>query len=1494
MVFYYFSPSLTPSTCESKGALTLIMTDFDDLVERPVKRQRTDIGPKRTSPIQVDPEYVCIATYNYALNTDETDVYKSLARLQTSIEAEISEVNTTKDGSILRLKLPASKSSTDFTSSLEHIEILACIVKFPSSLKRTKTTAATPLVKYVATLCLEKTLMLDVHVLWHDSLSPRHNPDLAAAELLDRIIFSKEAVDSQALLAWDVKEFYDNVHVPPKTAEKPLSLDMMQCQLYPFQKRATRWLLEREGIDVSSEGRIQAVTQKTDYLLFDFAELIDPNGRQFYVSRCLGVVTSSLSDVETYYSDIRGGLLAEAMGLGKTVEMIALMCLHRKDHSPLPYKNPSSLVETSATLIITPPTILEQWKQELREHAPGLRVYHYSGTKATSKHKTDIIKILAEQDVVLTTYSVIASEIHYVQEKPDRNLRNRPRREPPKSPLTQILWWRCLLDEAQMVESGVSNAAIVARLIPRVNAWAVTGTPLKQSHRDLYGLLLFLRYEPWCHSTRIWDRLILSYRSLFRDMIGSIALRHSKEAVREELRIPPQARRTVTIPFSAVEESHYAQMHYDMQADVGLDSSGSPLTDDWDPDDPVTVEKMRSWLQRLRQTCLHPEVGGKNRKALGKKGGGPLRTVAQVLDVMIEQTESIIHTERRNMLMAKVDRGRILEHARDSERAQAIFQDMYHDTVLFVSECRQELKLEIQKSKGAKQETAYTVDGEDSDGNEEEDKDSSLTTARQRLRSALEVQHICIFFIGNTHFQMKEKLIMASTASEKADDLEHDQPHDQVEGQAVQKTDLSESKTSNGQDSSTTQNDSCPQAAVLEKLESEAYEEAKKIRTELLAETHRKALRKIQTIRNKQKLSEFVTLPISEYSEDDFGGIESRKIFEKSYKYCTAMNEQADQFVEMRAKMVEMLSKALIDEEDSVELTGEEYEDSTKHQDEMYVIMEMMRALFADRSDAITGQENLLLRQETKQWLRAAREGEGPAPELMIRFLAEREKKRINPSQQGSLRGILTEIRSLASALEWQESTSTRAKSELVIVNNLLRHIQKLQAEQSKSIAALEQEVNMILDTMNSRLDYFRALQVISDMVAPIGADEDVGKAADPLQIEKQRVSEEVAAKKLSTATAKRRYLLHLKNEQVSDGETKICTICQSEFDTGTLTVCGHQFCKECITLWWSEHKNCPVCKRRLQLSDFYNVTLKPIIVDSVLEELTNEEAQTQNEQQANSIYASIASSTLQRIQAIDLKGSSYGSKVDTLVRHVLHLRKNDPGSKAVIFSQYRDFLDVLSRSLRDNGIVHSKFDDKDGIVDFKSNPANECFLLHAKAHAAGLNLVCASHVILCEPLINTAIELQAVARVHRIGQVRETCVWMYLIEGTVEEAIYDISVKRRLAHMDGKSRDVSRSTSRAGSPIHDENMIEAANSKELQIADTSKLFAAGKTGGELVDKEDLWSCLFGKAKKSGNRALPSRGIGNLSAANSTDAVGAGSELGRFLRVEAAERRTGM
>ena len=337
------------------------------------------------------------------------------------------------------------------------------------------------------------------------------------------------------------------------------------------------------------------------------------------------------------------------------------------------------------------------------------------------------------------------------------------------------------------------------------------------------------------------------------------------------------------------------------------------------------------------------------------------------------------------------------------------------------------------------------------------------------------------------------------------------------------------------------------------------------------------------------------------------------------------------------------------------------------------------------------------------------------------------------------------------------------------------------------------------------------------------------------------------------------------------------------------MTVCGHKYCKDCLRLWWRQHRTCPVCKNYLRTNDFHQITYKS--TDLVAQEEKAVPTLEPGHSNQNSIYSDISAGILQEIKDIDLNGS-FGTKIDTLARHILWLRQHDPGAKSIVFSQYKSFLSILASAFSRFKIEYSSVDSKDGIERFKKEPAIECFLLHAKAHSSGLNLVNATHVFLCEPLINTAIELQAIARVHRIGQHRETTVWMYLVSDSVEESIYNISVSRRLAHIAQKRKEEEEEDEQNGqqngissptdanttaNPVINltDNLIESANTLELQDATLGNLMAGPATEGERVNDDDLWQCLFGSGRR-GNAGANERVQG---------------EVGRLLRADAAEGR---
>lgn len=256
---------------------------------------------------------------------------------------------------------------------------------------------------------------------------------------------------------------------------------------------------------------------------------------------------------------------------------------------------------------------------------------------------------------------------------------------------------------------------------------------------DLRGLLLFLRYEPFASNIQAWNTLVNSFPESFAKLFNSISMRHTKRFVGHEISIPTQKRYVITMPFTAVEEQHYQSLFQELTNMCGLNTSGEPLSD-WDPNDPGVLSSMRSALDRLRMTALHPEIGPRNRRALGLNNR-PMRTVAEVLDAMLEQSELAIRSEHRLLLQTSLKRGQLLENSPRVRTALAIWQEVSEAIGTSVQECRRQLQYEIDQAKAA----GKIGDGGASEEESDEDIDDMTTgrlgDARRRLRSALEIQH---------------------------------------------------------------------------------------------------------------------------------------------------------------------------------------------------------------------------------------------------------------------------------------------------------------------------------------------------------------------------------------------------------------------------------------------------------------------------------------------------------------------------------------------------------------------------------------------------------------------------------------------------------------------------------------------------------------------------------------------------------------------------------
>jgi superfamily II DNA or RNA helicase len=127
-------------------------------------------------------------------------------------------------------------------------------------------------------------------------------------------------------------------------------------------------------------------------------------------------------------------------------------------------------------------------------------------------------------------------------------------------------------------------------------------------------------------------------------------------------------------------------------------------------------------------------------------------------------------------------------------------------------------------------------------------------------------------------------------------------------------------------------------------------------------------------------------------------------------------------------------------------------------------------------------------------------------------------------------------------------------------------------------------------------------------------------------------------------------------------------------------------------------------------------------------------------------------------------------------------------GRKALVFSQFTSLLTLLRQRLDAEKVSYEYLDGKTRdreahVARFQDDPACSLFLLSLKAGGVGLNLTAAEYVFLLDPWWNPAVEMQAIDRTHRIGQLKPVFAYRLVARETVEERILELqSHKRALA----------------------------------------------------------------------------------------------------------------
>ncbi|RMZ72733.1 hypothetical protein GMOD_00007755 [Pyrenophora seminiperda CCB06] len=185
----------------------------------------------------------------------------------------------------------------------------------------------------------------------------------------------------------------------------------------------------------------------------------------------------------------KGGLMADQMGLGKTLMMLANIV------NSQPARREKRKLRT--TLLVASPALLMQWRNEIEQHTDcGLRVMRYgSGMRLDS---TNALEILADHDVVLTTYTEIMHS--YPKNNPPIECQTAEQKiqwwaeeyRTKRGPLHSMQFLRIVLDEAQAIKNHQSRTSIACRALMADHRWALSGTPVLNSLTELYPYFKFL------------------------------------------------------------------------------------------------------------------------------------------------------------------------------------------------------------------------------------------------------------------------------------------------------------------------------------------------------------------------------------------------------------------------------------------------------------------------------------------------------------------------------------------------------------------------------------------------------------------------------------------------------------------------------------------------------------------------------------------------------------------------------------------------------------------------------------------------------------------------------------------------------------------------------------------------------------------------------------------------------------------------------------------
>ncbi|GAA0104481.1 hypothetical protein UT300013_11030 [Paraclostridium sordellii] len=307
-----------------------------------------------------------------------------------------------------------------------------------------------------------------------------------------------------------------------------------------------------------------------------------------------------------------GGILADEMGLGKTLQTIAFIRGN----------------ENSKTMIITPTSLIHNWKSEFNKFTPSIKVGIIHGDKSL---RENVIENYKSYDVIITTYSTIRNDLELYKD---------------------INFDYLIIDEAQNIKNPETISSKAVKSINSKAKFALTGTPIENNLLELWSIFDFIMSGYLYDKVKFQNEFIINENTNeLKKLIKPFILRRTKKEVIEEL--PDKIEKKFIVELNKEQKQIY---------DIYNKSVLEKLKNNKGKSDKITIF---SYLTKLRQLCLHPKTLLKDYKGKSEK-----------LKVCMEITKEAIESGRKILIFSQFTSIlRIIEEEIQKEGIEKLYLD---------------------------------------------------------------------------------------------------------------------------------------------------------------------------------------------------------------------------------------------------------------------------------------------------------------------------------------------------------------------------------------------------------------------------------------------------------------------------------------------------------------------------------------------------------------------------------------------------------------------------------------------------------------------------------------------------------------------------------------------------------------------------------------------------------------------------------------------------